>query len=102
MDDFGDVSEKEKVFMKLWNRFIKLHTVIADRAIAKKCMVFLSEHRNELITFDLRQNFLLHLFNLWDNCIISSSNISAIMTSYDELAAQLQNKKIDFDNSNIN
>jgi len=84
MDDFGDLSNKEKIFMKLWNRFIKKHTIIADRDVPDECKQFLFEHNHALISSCLRKNFLLHLFNLWDNGVISSSHISSLMESYDE------------------
>jgi hypothetical protein len=30
MDEFEDVTLKEKTFMKLWNRFLHRHAILAD------------------------------------------------------------------------
>jgi hypothetical protein len=30
MDEFEDVTPKEKAFMKLWNRFVHRHAILAD------------------------------------------------------------------------
>lgn len=64
IDEFNDVSSHEKIFMKLWNRFIKVHITIADKDIPKLCMAFIQEHKVTLKSDGLRDNLLLHLFNL--------------------------------------
>jgi hypothetical protein len=84
IDDFDDVSEKEKKFMNLWNRFIKCHHVIADRDIPRKVESFIVMNREKLREGDLRINLLLHLSNLWDASLISSNRISSCMTIYDD------------------
>ena len=84
MEEFEDVSEKEKKLMQMWNRFIKSHVVIADRSIPGKCMDFISAHLRELREGEMRNNLLLHLTNLWDAGVISSARIAACMELYDE------------------
>jgi hypothetical protein len=84
IDDFDDVSEKEKKFMNLWNRFIKCHHVIADRDIPRKVESFIVMNREKLREGDLRTNLLLHLTNLWDESLISSNRISSCMAIYDD------------------
>jgi hypothetical protein len=83
MDELGDVSLKEKMFMNLWNKFITSCVVIADRTISKKCRDFILAYHDELVQHDLRKHLLLHLFNLWDNRIVSSWAISALMQLFD-------------------
>ena len=84
MEEFEDVSRREKAFMQLWNRFIFRHVVIADRDIPVKCHEFIERHRMELKKGDMRDNLLLHLMNLWDSGVISSARILACMDLYDE------------------
>jgi len=84
INDFDDVSDKEKKFMNLWNRFIKCHHVIADKNIPRKVETFILMNRDKLKGADLRMNLLLHLSNLWDFGLISSNRISAFMAIYDD------------------
>ena len=37
LEEFEDVTPKEKGFMKIWNRYIKCNHVIADKDMAMKC-----------------------------------------------------------------
>lgn len=83
MDDFEDVATKEKQFMKIWNRFIKSHINRADSALPNTCMEFVNAFSSIMIEQDLRQNFLLHLFNLWDESLLSGNGILACMAQYD-------------------
>ena len=84
IDDFEDVSKKEKQFMKLWNRYIRCHHVIADRDIPWKVERFILTNREKLKEGDLRMNLLLHLSNLWDFGLISSRLVSICMMLYDD------------------
>ena len=83
IDEFGDVSPKEKILMKLWNRFIKSHTIIADNAIPGRCMEFIVEHHKVFISGQLRPQLLAHFMNLWDNRLLSSTHIFRLMKRYD-------------------
>ena len=86
LDEFEDVSPKEKQFMKLWNRYIKCNHVIADKDMPMKCHLFTLEYRKQLMDDGMRLNFLLHLFNLWDSGVISSARILSCMSLFDEVA----------------
>ena len=83
LEEFEDVTPKEKGFMKIWNRYIKCNHVIADKDMAMKCHDFVLKNRKVLIEEGMRLNLLLHLFNLWDSGVISSSRILSCMTLYD-------------------
>jgi hypothetical protein len=82
--EFEDISDREKKFMQLWNRFIKSHIVIADRDMPGKCQEFIRTHINELRSGEMRSNLLLHLMNLWDAGVVSSNRILACMNQFDE------------------
>jgi len=84
IDEFGDVSPKEKILMNLWNRFIRSHTVIADSTVPTKCMDFIIAHHKVLIMGQLRAQVLAHCMNLWDNRLLSSSHIYRLMKRYDK------------------
>jgi len=84
LEEFEDVTPKEKGFMKIWNRYIKCNHVIADKDMAMKCHDFVLKNRKVLIEEGMRLNLLLHLFNLWDSGVISSSRILSCMALYDD------------------
>lgn len=86
IDEFNDVSDKEKSFFKLWNRYISdgSSVVVADRSLPAKCMDFVRRHGDTISMFGLRQNLFLHLCNLWDEEIIASEHILTIMAFYDD------------------
>ncbi len=88
MDELGDVSVKEKRFMKLWNVFIKSDVVISDATIPDKCREFILAHHNQLMRHELRKHLLLHLFNLWDNGIVMSWEILQMMNLFDEMKSK--------------
>lgn len=84
LKELGDVSHKEKMFMNVWNRFMESHSVTADRVVPVKCKNFLTTYHAMLIKEELRDQFLLHLMNLWDNRLIPSRVIVALMKLFDE------------------
>mmetsp|Transcript_2634 Transcript_2634/g.4047 ORF Transcript_2634/g.4047 Transcript_2634/m.4047 type:complete len:165 (-) Transcript_2634:55-549(-) len=69
--------------MKLWNKFIKSYTTVSDRDLLSQCISFIQIHSQEMKKLNLRQNLLLHLFNLWDSSLLSSAHISLMMCEYD-------------------
>jgi len=84
MDEFNDVSPDEKRFVNLWNRFIKQHTVIADKWIPERCMMFVEQHALSDLK-DMRSDLLLHLMNFWDHSVLSAHHVKTCMSRYDEI-----------------
>ena len=85
LDEFEDVSLEEKEFMKLWNRHVQFYKIFSDRNVPHACEAFARKYGTCIAAMNLRQNFLLHLFNLWDNSLISSSTISSSLAIVDGL-----------------
>ncbi|KAF1324533.1 Polycomb protein, partial [Globisporangium splendens] len=71
LDEFEDVALEEKEFMKKWNRHVK---------------------ENRIMERGLRYNFLLHLFNLWDNSLLNSRAIIDCMLIVDHIAVLEETK----------
>ena len=89
LSEFEDVSAKEKIFMKLWNRYISSNHCIPDKEIPDRCIEFIQINHSELRRNELRDQLLLHLFNFWDHILISSSHILKCLDTYDvELGAR--------------
>jgi len=74
------------------NIFIKSHTIIPDRSIPSLTYKF-AEMLSVFHAHNLRQNLLLHLFNLWDSSLVSSQHILLCMTTYDSTAPRIVHKK---------
>lgn len=87
IDEFEDVTPPEKLFMKLWNAFVFRKPVLADRALPKACLDFATTCATQLLQNNLRHNFLLHLFHLWDNSLLAANHISACLDVLDQTAA---------------
>ena len=86
LDEFDDVSAKEKALMKLWNRHVRSYRIYADHNIPKACEELVRTCSGYLKKMGLRPNLLLHMYNLWDNGLVHSGDIMRIMKLYDELS----------------
>jgi hypothetical protein len=55
--------------------------------VPESCHLFAVQQGATLHAYGLRYNFLLHLFNFWDNSLIAASHISSCMAIVDAYAA---------------
>uniref|UniRef100_A0A7S3V785 Polycomb protein VEFS-Box domain-containing protein n=1 Tax=Chaetoceros debilis TaxID=122233 RepID=A0A7S3V785_9STRA len=99
MNELDDVAGKEKIFMNIWNRFIHSHSLVSDSVIPRKCEEFLMSNLSFLKESSLRQQFLLHLFNMWDNSLISSKAIITLMGKFDAYSLNSKRKPSETDRS---
>jgi hypothetical protein len=54
--------------------------------VPQACESFARKYGVAIAAKQLRQNFLLHLFNLWDSSLISSNTISSTLAIADKCA----------------
>uniref|UniRef100_K3WJU2 Uncharacterized protein n=1 Tax=Globisporangium ultimum (strain ATCC 200006 / CBS 805.95 / DAOM BR144) TaxID=431595 RepID=K3WJU2_GLOUD len=92
LDEFEDVALEEKEFMKKWNRHVKENRILADFMVASSCRLFAKLHGKWIMERGLRYNFLLHLFNLWDNSLLNSRAIIDCMLIVDHIAVLEETK----------
>lgn len=78
IDEFTDVNDGEKELMKLWNLHLMKNSYIADFQVLEACRSFIDKNSQELKERNLQRNFLLHLVNLHDFNLITSSQIEEI------------------------
>ena len=71
IDDFTDVNEGEKEFMKMWNLHVMKYGYVGDCQIPLACQMFVEQWGKEIIMKHLYRNFVLHLCNLFDFGLIS-------------------------------
>ena len=83
MDEFEDVSKEEKMFMKMWNRFIFYNKILADFEVHQRCIDFAKAKGAEILKKGLRENFLLHLINMWDFALLRSDTMIECMLIVD-------------------
>lgn len=88
IDDFVDISKEEKELMKLWNSHIFNFPGYGDSFMPLSCDHFVRKFANILVQKNLRFNFLLHLFNLYDFGLISSDDIFYFISLVDEVYYQ--------------
>eukprot|EP00293_Proteomonas_sulcata_P002284 CAMPEP_0184325068 /NCGR_PEP_ID=MMETSP1049-20130417/138443_1 /TAXON_ID=77928 /ORGANISM="Proteomonas sulcata, Strain CCMP704" /LENGTH=293 /DNA_ID=CAMNT_0026647023 /DNA_START=98 /DNA_END=979 /DNA_ORIENTATION=+ len=84
MDEFEDVTHREKAFMKLWNRFVHRHAILADFHVAQACEAFATHYTEQLISGGLRDELLFHLFALWDFNLVDKEHIVKCMAIVDQ------------------
>lgn len=78
IDEFTDVNDGEKELMKLWNLHLMKNSYIADFQVLEACRSFIDNYSRDLKEKNLERNFLLHLVNLHDFNLITSSQIEEI------------------------
>src|SRR3569832_1586293 len=75
LDDFKDLSEKEKLFFKLWSRFIQsIKTTVHIKDLPRYCIQFVNDYAEDLNKHNLEEQWTWHLTNLWDEGHISRSH----------------------------
>ena len=83
LHDFTDVSENEKKFLDLWNRFMRRRGCYGDKETAQLCILFIQE--NNLNLKGLRRELLAHLITLWEHCRVGRFDMLRCMKEYDDL-----------------
>lgn len=79
LEDFTDVNEGEKEMLKLWNLHVLKHNFVGYTQMPLACEMFVNEYGNDILAKNLYRNFLLHLTNLHDHDMLSSSQMFTIV-----------------------
>ena len=82
-DFFLDVNQDEKLVMQLWNHFLMSRKVLSTVQIYQACKDLAQQYGKFILSRNLRRNFLLHLLNLVDHCLLKASKVPEIMTLVD-------------------
>jgi hypothetical protein len=83
LDEFEDVSFEEKEFMKLWNTYIHSTIAYSDSYLAMDCERFAEEYASVIVKKNLRHNFSLHLYNMWDFGLLRADDIQRFLVIVD-------------------
>ncbi|RGB42840.1 VEFS-Box of polycomb protein [Rhizophagus diaphanus] len=85
LDEIPDVNDKEKLMMKMWNRFIEPQKGLADRNLPEVCFQFSKARADQIISLDLRNEFAFHLLNILEFQLIDSQCVSKCLGYVDKV-----------------
>lgn len=89
IDEFTDVNPDEKTLMKLWNEHVSSYRVIPDRLVPQCCREFSEKYGAALVTRRLRNNYALHLINLYNFGLLTAEDIKTCLRVADAAARSL-------------
>lgn len=75
LDEFTDVNDGEKLLMKMWNLHVMRMGTVADCHVPHAVTTFVEKHGPAIMAQHLYKNLLLHLANLLEFGLISSSEL---------------------------
>ncbi|CAG5107468.1 Oidioi.mRNA.OKI2018_I69.chr1.g3341.t1.cds [Oikopleura dioica] len=84
IDEFTDVNEDEKLIMKLWNHQLMVTRVLSQQQLLEACRTISRKYGKFIYKRNVRRNWLLHLLNLVDHCLLKASEVPKIMVLMDE------------------
>ncbi|CAG8468705.1 2422_t:CDS:2 [Ambispora leptoticha] len=64
LDELPELNNSEKLLMKMWNRHIEPYRGLGDCHLPEVCLLFAKNRATEIASFNLRNNFVLHLMTL--------------------------------------
>lgn len=84
LDDFTDVSDEEKCFIKLWNAFVKSIPIhIPNKDLLHQCLEFVKMHATVIQRYE--EHLICHLITLWEEHQLTRDDILAVMKHYGEV-----------------
>ncbi|KAL5109957.1 Polycomb protein suz12 [Taenia crassiceps] len=89
VEEFTDVNKGEKEFMQIWNAFLlsirPSETVVSDSQMGHLLLAFVQRYGDHLHCHHLRNNFILHLANLYDYGLVAPSLMRKVVCAFDDL-----------------
>ncbi|KAH9282674.1 Polycomb protein Suz12 [Echinococcus granulosus] len=89
VEEFTDVNKGEKEFMQIWNAFLlsirPSETVVSDSQMGHLLLAFVQRYSDRLHRRRLRNNFILHLANLYDYGLVAPSLMRKVTCAFDDL-----------------
>lgn len=78
IEDFSDVNEGEKEMMVMWNWHVMKRNFVGMSQMPLACELFVDIYGADVLKKNLYRNFIVHLCNLFDNGLLSSTQVSDI------------------------
>lgn len=92
LNEFTDVSSKEKTFFCLWNNFLKrlrFERHISENQIGEIVLLFTTKYATFLKREGLEEQLQWHCANLWDEGHLSADGILAVMMTYSNCTSEI-------------
>ena len=83
--DLMDVTIKEKLFMTLWNDYMRNHPIIAAALLPSQVKSFVQMHSSLILDDQLEDEFIKHLINMWVEGQIGRDDILVNIKIYNSL-----------------
>jgi len=80
IDEFSDVNEGEKEFIKMWNIHVQHFTFVGDCQMNLALKMFIDEKGKELLEKNLYRNFVLHVCNLFEFGVLGPGHVFTAIT----------------------
>jgi hypothetical protein len=97
LDEFTDVSVQEKYFFGLWNDFAQSDLQIPIDKVPGLCRDFIQIHAIKLDDSGLEEQLIWHLTSLWDEGILSRTDLLTCMVDYSDLLGQSKAQPVPMD-----
>jgi len=94
IDDFTDVNDGEKEFMKIWNHHVQKYTYVGDCQMPQALKMFIEERAHMIVQKGLYRNFILHLVNLSEFGVIGAAHI---FTAISKLQSTMRSQGLQYD-----
>ena len=88
INDFVDLNDGEKAIMNMWNGHLQLNPISGKRMLIQCLEDFIRQHGLKIYRQNLYKNLVLHLSNLHDFRLISSSTVMNMITKYQTLVEE--------------
>ena len=88
INDFVDLNDGEKAIMNMWNGHLQLNPISGKRMLIQCLEDFIRQHGLKIYRRNLYKNLVLHLSNLHDFRLISSSTVMNMITKYQTLVEE--------------
>lgn len=92
LDEFIDLTQQEKILMKLWNTHLSACPPYGDRLLPLVCRRFVDQFADVIVRQKLRHNLLLHFVTIWDFGLLLAEEVVEYMQVIDAHALSVERR----------
>lgn len=83
IDDYSDVCDEDRTFMKLWNVLVHSNKLVCDYDVYRMCLDFVDMHKSQVR--GLYESIVAHLMLLWDNHTLTADQVYHIQAKMHQM-----------------
>jgi len=88
--ELTDVTEKEKIFFLLWNRYMQANPILSQIQLPSQTFAFVSAHCSIVLKRRLEEQLIAHLTNMWYEGVIGQECMLKCMDFYNKFAGSAE------------